>query len=374
MASTPGRWEKDNRIFVALECIFRSIAYSRKELKHAQQKPWTTLPISLQTFTNCVKGNDLLKNSTVKEFSESSILAGKGEPLPMRTHDVPLDQVRDPQENLSSCASLDGPTLQSQVAIIPTKERWSQWDLSLTEHILDSTLQMMAQSLSSYLRKIDLEHCSRITDTGLLALAHYAPQVYYLNLGDVALMTDVSVEAFAKAWSQTLRSVDLSRNQQISAGAVIRLINSCPHVSECDARGCSRVYEEMEEYDPAFQNNNEEKDVDVELKNLILQYCQSSRSKVLQVYPFHPEEEVDDDDGVMMWSDEELGHNAFFFGDHAGNEEDGDEDFSDQDSDLMDFAGLPVFTSSSHVQTPGEGFVAQNVVEDDEDITWEDMN
>jgi hypothetical protein len=92
------------------------------------------------------------------------------------------------------------------------------------------------------LERVNLSHCSGITDTGIQHLAQGCVQLQSLDLSDTNV-TDNSVQHLAH-FSSKLRSLSLKRIRSISDESVCTLIAGCA-LEELDLDGCSKITDQI---------------------------------------------------------------------------------------------------------------------------------
>ncbi|KAI9188123.1 hypothetical protein H9P43_002514 [Blastocladiella emersonii ATCC 22665] len=120
------------------------------------------------------------------------------------------------------------------------------WDLNTTDNLHDSTLQAVARGASTQLRRIDLEGCTRITQSGLHALFHYCRGIEECRL---SAGPDVSDEAlrWLAARCPRLCVLDVAGAEDVTEAGVRAVIEGCARLAELDVRGCYNVVLPAEE-------------------------------------------------------------------------------------------------------------------------------
>lgn len=86
-----------------------------------------------------------------------------------------------------------------------------------------------------------MNKCSKVTDTGVVALAQGCHQLCKLSLRHVKGVGPASILALVSQCSGALEDVDLSWNHGLPADAFGLLADSCARLSRLTVFGCSQV-------------------------------------------------------------------------------------------------------------------------------------
>lgn len=141
-------------------------------------------------------------------------------------------------QNRTYSAALTKITVPRNVKI--TLGFWKQYDLStITEidadmaNLKDTDLQYIAQQQCPRLTSLNLNHCTAITDGGVIAIAQNCPQLTSLNLIGCFKITDVGVIAIAQNCPQ-LSILQLYGCYNVSDEEVIAIAQNCPQLFYLD--------------------------------------------------------------------------------------------------------------------------------------------
>ncbi|KAK9463572.1 uncharacterized protein V1516DRAFT_613893, partial [Lipomyces oligophaga] len=136
---------------------------------------------------------------------------------------------------------------------------------AIGDAVSDQLLIGIADSCS-YLERLNLAGCRKLTDAGLVALVENNSNLVTLDLTNVELLTDESVLALARccknlqvlslAGCKTITDssvMELARNctglrrlkfldcDQLTASTIDQIVSSCPQVLELDVQGCQNI-------------------------------------------------------------------------------------------------------------------------------------
>ena len=108
--------------------------------------------------------------------------------------------------------------------------------------VTDGGVQAIAHGCE-WLEALDLQQLRNLTDSAIAAVAARCPRLANLRLSCVgSQLTDASVQALASGCAhQRLTALDLSRNRNLTDGALAGLAASCTRLEVLDLGGCHQI-------------------------------------------------------------------------------------------------------------------------------------
>jgi Leucine Rich repeat len=107
--------------------------------------------------------------------------------------------------------------------------------------VTDATLLALGEHCPK-LQHVNLSHCGTITDKGLDSLISGCHKLEQLFLAGLLQVTDVGLSAIARLTN--LKALDLSKNCNITSGAIISLAVNCRWLEDINLNGCTNVTDE----------------------------------------------------------------------------------------------------------------------------------
>ena len=110
---------------------------------------------------------------------------------------------------------------------------------SVKTKVTDTSVITIAQYCPELIN-IGLFGCSNITDNSIIEIAQNCPRLIWISLGDCSKITDTSVRAIARNCSK-LAHIQLLNCSKITDTSIINLVRNCPRLTTIWLGGCSKI-------------------------------------------------------------------------------------------------------------------------------------
>jgi hypothetical protein len=110
---------------------------------------------------------------------------------------------------------------------------------SVKTKVTDTSVIALAQYCPELIN-IGLYGCSNITDKSIITIAHNSPNLIWISLGDCTKITDTSVRAIARNCSK-LTHIQLLNCSKITDTSIINLVRNCSGLTTIWLGGCSKI-------------------------------------------------------------------------------------------------------------------------------------